>query len=83
MPIPPITPGRIQGALAVLRRSTAGAMGRSFESVLGILHVERAYYYCPKCQSGVYPRDRALSLEDFSLSPGVLRMVSSAACLGE
>jgi hypothetical protein len=44
-------------------------MGRSFESVLGTLHVERAYYYCPTCQSGVYPRDRALSLEDLLFVP--------------
>ena len=58
-----------------------GRHGKSFESVLGTLHLERAYYYCQKCQSGFCPRDRALSLEDFSLSPAVLRMVGSAATL--
>ena len=58
-----------------------GRHGKSFESVLGALHLERAYYYCPQCQSGFCPRDRALSLEDFSLSPAVLRMVGSAATL--
>jgi len=58
-----------------------GRHGKSFESVLGTLYLERAYYYCQKCQSGFCPRDRALSLEDFSLSPAVLRMVGSAATL--
>lgn len=58
-----------------------GRHGKSFQSVLGALHLQRAYYYCPQCQSGFCPRDRALSLEDFSLSPAVLRMVGSAATL--
>jgi hypothetical protein len=58
-----------------------GRHGKSFESVLGTLYLERAYYYCQKCQQGFCPRDRALSLEDFSLSPAVLRMVGSAATL--
>jgi hypothetical protein len=58
-----------------------GRHEKSLESVLGPLHLERAYYYCEKCQSGFCPRDRALRLEDFSLSPAVLRMVGSAATL--
>jgi hypothetical protein len=58
-----------------------GRHAKSFESVLGTLHLERAYYHCEKCQSGFCPRDRALGLEDFSLSPAVLRMVGSAATL--
>ena len=49
--------------------------GKTFESVLGPLTLERAYYHCGKCDSGFCPRDRALGLEDSSLSPGVLRMV--------
>lgn len=48
---------------------------KSFESVLGTLNLERAYYYCGRCESGFCPRDRALGLEDSSLTPGVLRMV--------
>jgi hypothetical protein len=39
------------------------------------------YHGCPQCQSGLYPRDRALRLELFSLTPGVLRMTGSAAAL--
>ena len=49
--------------------------GKTFQSVLGPLTLERAYYHCSTCDSGFCPRDRALGLEDSSLSPGVLRMV--------
>ena len=62
----------------------AGYHGRhekTFESVLGPLRLERAYYYCAHCQSGFCPRDRHLRLEMFSLTPGVLRMTGSAAAL--
>ena len=48
--------------------------GKNFESVLGPLRLERAYYYCELCEGGFCPRDRALGLEGGSLSPGVLRM---------
>ena len=49
--------------------------GKTFESVLGPLTLDRAYYHCGSCDSGFCPRDRALGLEDSSLTPGVLRMV--------
>ena len=48
---------------------------KTFQSVLGALTLERAYYHCSRCDSGFCPRDRALGLEESSLSPGVLRMV--------
>ncbi len=41
----------------------------------------RADYHGPQCQSGFCPRDQALRLESFSLTPGVLRMTASAAAL--
>jgi len=53
----------------------AGRRGKNFESVLGSLRLERAYYHCELCQAGFCPRDRALGLEGGSLSPSVLRMV--------
>jgi hypothetical protein len=53
----------------------AGRRGKNFESVLGSLRLERAYYHCELCEAGFCPRDRALGLEGGSLSPGVLRMV--------
>ena len=52
----------------------AGRHGKNFESVLGPLRLERAYYHCELCEAGFCPRDRALGLEGDSLSPGVLRM---------
>jgi hypothetical protein len=58
-----------------------GRHQKTFESVLGPLHLERAYYHCAQCQSGFCPRDRALHLEWFSLTPGVLRMTGSTAAL--
>jgi hypothetical protein len=58
-----------------------GRHGKTFESVLGPLHLKRAYYHCAKCQSGFCPRDRHLRLEMFSLTPGVLRMTGSTAAL--
>ena len=41
----------------------------------------RAYYYCDACASGFCPRDRALGLQDTSLSPAVTRMVGLAAAM--
>lgn len=56
-----------------------GRHEKTFESVLGPLHLERAYDHCAKCQGGFCPRDRALHLELFSLTPGVLRMTGSSS----
>ena len=48
---------------------------KTFQSVLGDLTLERAYYHCEACASGFCPRDAALGLEGTSLSPAVTRMV--------
>jgi hypothetical protein len=53
----------------------AGRRRKTFESVLGPLPLERAYYHCAACNVGVCPRDRALGLEGTSLSPAVTRMI--------
>ena len=58
-----------------------GRRWKTFASVLGLLHLERAYYHCAQCQSGFCPRDRILGLGLFSLTPGVLRMTASTAAL--
>ncbi len=39
----------------------AGRHGKDFESVLGPLRLERAYYHCELCEEGFCPRDRALA----------------------
>lgn len=59
----------------------AGRRPKTFESVLGPLTLERAYYHCGACGAGLCPRDRALGLEGGSLSPGVLRMVGRVGAM--
>ena len=59
----------------------AGRRDKTFTSVLGLLTLKRAYYHCVACHAGFCPRDRALGLEDESLSPGVLRMVGQVGAM--
>lgn len=59
----------------------AGRRTKTFESVLGPLTLERAYYHCEACRGGFCPRDRAMGLEGGSLSPGVLRMVGRVGAM--
>jgi hypothetical protein len=59
----------------------AGRRLKTFESVLGPLRLERAYYHCGACAAGFCPRDRALGLAGGSLSPGVLRMVGTVGAM--
>ena len=54
---------------------------KSFESTLGELHLQRAYYHCSSCQKGFCPRDRALGLAGTSLSPAVTRMIGTVAAM--
>jgi hypothetical protein len=53
----------------------AGRRTKTFTSVLGPLHLERAYYHCSQCDAGYFPRDQVLGVAGSSLTPGVLRMV--------
>ena len=55
----------------------AGRKAKTFQSVLGTLTLERAYYHCAACHHGFCPRDRAWGLADSTLSPGVMRMVAA------
>lgn len=50
---------------------------KTFETVLGPLQLQRAYYHCPACGHGFCPRDASLGIHHGSLSPGVLRMVAN------
>jgi hypothetical protein len=59
----------------------AGRHDKTFESVLGKLTLSRAYFHCESCGTGFCPRDRALGLEDSTLSPGVLRMVGRVGAM--
>ena len=57
----------------------AGRRGKGFQTVLGLVTLERAYYHCAACGQGFCPRDRGLGLTASMLSPGVTRMVGQVA----
>jgi hypothetical protein len=54
---------------------------KPFQSVLGELRLERAYYYCAACQRGFCPRDQQWGMEGTSLSPAVTRMIGTVGAL--
>jgi hypothetical protein len=58
-----------------------GRRAKTFDSVLGPLRLERAYYHCPVCEAGVCPRDAALGLDGTSLSPAVTRMIGAVGAM--
>jgi hypothetical protein len=45
-------------------------------TVLGPITIERPYYLCPCCHTGLSPRDRELHVEGVACSPGVRRMMA-------
>ena len=57
----------------------AGRRAKTFETILGALTLERAYYHCADCGKGWFPRDRALGMARIDLFPGVTRMTGAAA----
>ena len=59
----------------------AGRREKTFQSVLGPLKLERAYFHCATCGHGLCPRDRLLGLENSSLSPAVTRMVAAVGAM--
>ena len=59
----------------------AGRRAKQFQSVLGPLRLERAYYHCPCCGHGLCPRDRHLGLENTSLSPALTRMTGTVGAM--
>jgi hypothetical protein len=59
----------------------AGRRTKTFQSILGQLALERAYYHCARCGHGFCPRDRQLGLQDTSLSPAVTRLVGTVGAM--
>ena len=57
----------------------AGRRGKVFVTALGPITLARAWYHCACCNRGFSPRDRALGLEDTTLSPAVPRMTGVTA----
>jgi len=59
----------------------AGRHAKTWQSVLGPLTLERAYYRCDRCKEGFCPRDIVLGLQNTSVSPAVARMIGLAAVM--
>jgi len=60
----------------------AGRREKTFLTVLGAIALSRAYYHCVACEEGFCPRDRALGMEDESLSPALVRMTGLVGSMG-
>jgi hypothetical protein len=59
----------------------AGRRIKTFQSILGELKLERAYYYCPHCRGGFCPRDRHLRIEKTGFSPAPVRMMGTVGSM--
>ncbi len=64
------------------RARYAGRRPKTFTTLLGPVTLQRAYYHCDACRSGVCPRDQALGLQGSSLSPAITRLVGLTAAEG-
>ena len=60
----------------------AGHRDKSFDTVLGLVTVTRAWYHCAECGHGLAPRDAGLGLARKSMSPGLAAMNDIAAAAG-
>ena len=52
---------------------------KSFDTVLGLVTMTRAWYHCAACRRGLAPRDAELGVADTSMSPGLAAMNDLAA----
>jgi hypothetical protein len=59
----------------------AGRRIKVVQSILGELRLDRAYYHCPLCSSGFYPRDRQLGIERTGFSPATVRMIGTVGSM--
>ena len=57
----------------------AGYRDKSFDTVLGLVTLTRAWYHCAACGHGLAPRDAELGVAGASLSPGLAAMTDRAA----
>ncbi len=58
-----------------------GYRSKTLVSLLGVIHIERAYYHCRHCQSGLVPWDQTLRLSSEALTPAAREVVSMAGVL--
>ena len=57
----------------------AGYRGKSFDTVLGLVTVTRAWYHCAACGHGLAPRDAELGVAGETMLPGLAAMNDRAA----
>jgi hypothetical protein len=57
----------------------AGYRDKSFDTVLGLVTVTRAWYHCAVCGHGLAPRDAELGVAGTTMSPGLAAMNDRAA----
>jgi hypothetical protein len=60
----------------------AGYRDKSFDTVLGLVTISRAWYHCAACRHGLAPRDAELGVAGTSMSPGLAAMNDRAAAAG-
>jgi hypothetical protein len=60
----------------------AGYRDKTFDTVLGLVTVTRAWYHCAECGHGLAPRDAELGVAGTSMSPGLAAMNDLAAAAG-
>jgi hypothetical protein len=56
-----------------------GYRDKSFDTVLGLVTLTRAWYHCAACGHGLAPRDAELGVAGASMSPGLAAMTDRAA----
>jgi hypothetical protein len=59
-----------------------GYRDKSFDTVLGLVTLTRAWYHCAECGHGLAPRDAELGVAGTSMSPGLAAMNDRAAAAG-
>jgi hypothetical protein len=59
-----------------------GYRDKSFDTVLGLVAVTRAWYHCAECGHGLAPRDAGPGVAGTSMSPGLTAMNDIAAAAG-
>jgi hypothetical protein len=59
-----------------------GYRDKSFDTVLGLVTVTRAWYHCAQCGHGLAPRDAELGVAGQTMSPGLAAMNDLAAAAG-
>jgi len=57
----------------------AGYRDKSFDTVLGLVTVTRAWYHCAACKHGLAPRDADLGVTGEGMSPGLRAMNDQAS----